>query len=103
MSGVITLTPKPTTVVNLKYEPYDVYIGRAGQGEDGYFGNPFKALTRTEAIKLFKRYFHERLANDFTFSKRVRALRGKRLGCFCKPLPCHGNVIAEYLNNLEPR
>ena len=30
-----------TRVVNIKEEKYDVYIGRAGRGQDGYFGNPF--------------------------------------------------------------
>ena len=30
-----------TTVVNLFKNKYDVYIGRAGKGQDGYFGNPF--------------------------------------------------------------
>lgn len=33
---------KPTQVVNLKVEAYDVYIGRDGHGYGGgYFGNPF--------------------------------------------------------------
>jgi hypothetical protein len=31
-----------TVVVNLNKEPFDVYIGRAGRGQDGYFGNPFR-------------------------------------------------------------
>lgn len=31
----------PTRAVNLRHEPYDVYIGRAGHGQGGYFGNPF--------------------------------------------------------------
>ena len=25
-------------------------------------------------------------------------LRGKRLGCWCKPERCHGNVLIELLN-----
>ena len=28
------------------------------------------------------------------------SLRGKKLGCWCKPDPCHGDVIIDYLNNL---
>ena len=24
-----------------------------------------------------------------------KELKGKRLGCWCKPLPCHGDVLAE--------
>jgi hypothetical protein len=48
-----------------------------GRGEDGYFGNPF------------------RMGQDSEFKHRVLALKGKRLGCFCKPKACHGDVIAE--------
>ena len=33
---------KHTRVVNIRKEAYDVYIGRAGKGQDGYFGNPFR-------------------------------------------------------------
>ena len=29
-------------MVNIRKESCDVYIGRAGQGKDGYFGNPFR-------------------------------------------------------------
>ena len=31
-----------TRVVNIRKETCDVYIGRAGYGKDGYFGNPFR-------------------------------------------------------------
>lgn len=93
--------PTKTTVVNLyKDRDYDEYIGRPGQGQEGYFGNPFSKHTREENIKLFKRYFYARLKTDPTFKRRVHELKGKKLGCFCKPKPCHGDVIADYLNNL---
>jgi len=91
-----------TTVVNLRSEPYDVYIGRVGRGQDGSFGNPFRIGpdgSRTETIERYRRYFWRRIATDRAFRARVEALRGKRLGCFCKPLACHGDVIAEYLNS----
>ena len=32
------------------------------------------------------------------YRRRIEGLRGKTLMCFCKPLACHGDVIAEYLN-----
>jgi hypothetical protein len=28
-------------------------------------------------------------------------LRGKKLGCWCKPGPCHGDVLAELANALD--
>lgn len=90
-----------TTVVNMQFKNYDVYIGRAGRGEDGYFGNPFTTGSsggRREAIARFKTYFLERIDKDAEFKTRVLALKGKQLGCFCKPKACHGDVIAEWLN-----
>jgi len=89
-----------TTVVNLKYEEYDVYIGRAGKGQDGYFGNPFKIdknTTRELAISKFEIYFYERLSKDDNFKNKILALKGKRLGCFCSPKPCHGDIIVDFL------
>ena len=37
---------------------------------------------------------------DSEFATRVKGLRGKQLGCFCKPKACHGDVIVEYLENI---
>lgn len=87
-----------TRVVNLKREKYNVYIGRPGKGEDGYFGNPFDQYKRADNIALFHRYFYFRLNTDPVFRKGVEALKGKILGCFCKPLDCHGDVIQEYVD-----
>ena len=98
-----------TQVVNLRKEAYDVYIGRAGHGQDGYFGNPHTMgmvycshckghHDRASAIEAFKKDFLRRVEIEPSFRKRVLELRGKRLGCFCKPLPCHGDVIKEWLD-----
>lgn len=102
-----------TSVVNLKYSKYDVYIGRKGHGKDGYFGNPIIIGRRCicgmfhchpgGTIDCFTEYFYKRLAHDPLFKERVEQLRGKRLGCFCKPDPCHGDVIVEYLEDPEER
>jgi hypothetical protein len=100
-----------TRVVHLKFEPYDVYIGRAGKGQDGYFGNPYRIggycercellLPKAEhAVRCFKHYFLERLQTDPSFKVAVLSLEGKALGCFCKPGPCHGDVIVEWLESL---
>lgn len=92
-----------TRVVNLKHEPYDVYIGRADGVENGYFGNPFSLkdprdnTERQSVIERFSKYFNARVLRDLDFAARVLALRGLRLGCWCKPLPCHGDVIVEWI------
>ena len=95
-----------TVVVNIREEPFDEYIGRAGRGEDGYLGNPFRigpGMTREQSVERFRQYFEERIKNDPEYRKRVEGLRGKRIGCFCKPLICHGDVYVEWLNKMEPK
>jgi hypothetical protein len=101
-----------TTVVNIRFEPYDIYIGRAGKGQDGYFGNPHPVgycdickvnHMRGEAVEAFKKDFLIRIESDTEFRERVLTLRGKRLGCFCKQpnyyFACHGDVYKEWLDN----
>jgi hypothetical protein len=99
-------TTMQTVVVNIYKEDFDVYIGRAGRGQDGYFGNPFRighGISREDAVKRFQRYFADRIERDSEFKQRVLALHGKRLGCFCKPKACHGDVIADWLNKKEQK
>lgn len=93
-----------TCVVNIKTGARcDVYIGRSKRPSDGVFGNPFeigKDGDRETVLKRFRHYFYERLKFDREFKKQVEALRGKILGCFCVPEQCHGEIIAEYIDNL---
>ncbi len=89
-----------TTVVNKNREDYDVYAGRGGP-----FGNPYQIGpdgNRNEVIRKFDYDFHQHMLKDPVFRQKLERLRGQRLGCFCKPLPCHADVIAAYLNG-EPR
>ena len=95
-----------TRVVNIREEDYDVYIGRAGRGMDGYFGNPFRlgaGMPRGATLEKYREYFYRRIHADPEFKRRVEALQGKTLGCFCKPHPCHGDIIKEYLDSLSDK
>ena len=86
-----------TIVVNCKYQPYDILIDRTT-----FLGNPYiigKDGDRTEVINKFKTYFYNRLCEGTAFRRAVERHRGKRLGCHCKPRPCHGDIIVEYLED----
>ena len=74
----------------------DVYIGRrltmgGWKLSDSKWRNTFtvKEYGRDMAIKLYENYIRSnpQLMND------LKELKGKRLGCFCKPSPCHGDVL----------
>ena len=88
------ITRSKPRVVHCKREPYDVYIGRPSA-----WGNPFEigaAGTREEVIDKYRKYVMrcpDRVANI------KRELRGKVLGCWCAPKPCHGDVLLEVANS----
>lgn len=99
-------------VVNLRSARYDVYIGRAGHGHDGYFGNPIRLSSRcqecglvhhtaAEVLPCYEVYARRRLKRDTVFRSRVAELRGKVLGCFCRPGPCHGDVLVRLTEELS--
>ena len=102
----------PTKVVNLQHAEFDVYVGRMGHGFDGYFGNPIRRnvfckicgkthILKSETLDCFEKYARLRLSVDPEYRKRVRALFGKRLGCFCKPYRCHGDTLAQLASELQ--
>jgi hypothetical protein len=85
----------PTVVVNLRREAYDVYIGRGG-----LWGNPYRIgpkCSRAEAIRQYRGYIALRLTLEPELRAKFKELKGKRLGCYCKPLPCHGDILVELL------
>jgi len=94
-----THTHRPTAqVVNIKRgEQYDIYIGRAGKGQGGPWGNPYRPDDvggRLRSIALYRRWLWKQIgARRFTL-EQLAALHGKRLGCFCAPQACHGDVLA---------
>lgn len=91
------------TVVNIHREPCDVYIGRRTFEDDGYFGNPFMTDddgSRERALEKFADYFQKRVKTDAEYRYRLSELQGKRLGCYCKPARCHGDIIAAYVNSM---
>jgi len=94
-----------TTVVNVKNgEKFDVYIGRECYGYSGsIFANPFKigiSGTRQEVIEKYKRYIRKRIDMEPGYRQKVLALKDKKLGCWCSPLPCHGDVLIEIIEEM---
>ena len=88
------MSAQRTSVVNIKrWRPYDVYIGRPGP-----WGNPYvigRDGTREEVIAPYQEWLEEQPE----LVKKVREeLRDRVLGCFCAPLACHGDILAEIAN-----
>ena len=86
-------------VVNLYKEPYDIYIGRSGKGRVSKWGNPYKYGTKKENIANFEHY----LLDSPELMADLPELLNKRLGCFCKPKACHGDILKKYAELNEER
>ena len=92
---------KKTDVINIKdYEDTDyIYIGRPGK-----YGNPFsskysniatKVGSKDESLDKFRDYINN---NPQLVDDLIRDLRDSgysKLGCWCKPGKCHGDIYLE--------
>jgi hypothetical protein len=111
-SRIITISI--TRVININNQtefksqrstPTYEYIGRGSR-----WGNPYSIFDiedldegedpRELVISNFK--------YDFEYDKmrtakkdEIYSLAGKRLGCFCKPFSCHGDILADFLNSWD--
>ena len=57
---------------------------------------------REDVIRKFKYDFdRDYLKEGAAVKEKLKKLRGKRLGCHCKPEPCHGDILVEYINSLD--
>src|SRR5574342_620968 len=99
-----------TRVVNINHNvSYDVYCGRAGHGQSGYFGNDHRigycskcnlSHVRGEAVAAFNKDFSHRILVDVEYVRQILSLRGKVLGCFCAPNPCHATTISNWVDHV---
>lgn len=107
-----------TRVINIdkedpkKYGDRYVYIGRNLNRlpNTPNWSNPYSMYdfqigedppSREDVIHQYAYGFErENLPTNLT-KKDTLQLRGKVLGCHCKPLACHGDILADYLNSLD--
>ena len=87
---MVDMVNNKTRVVNCKKEPYDVYIGRPSK-----WGNPFKIGRNGSRQEVILKYKEMIIANTELIKQIYLQLRGKTLGCWCKPYACHGDILAE--------
>ena len=89
-----------TRAVNLYIEPFDLYIGRdyrdpLGRGK---WGNYF-TVEEYGLEGAFKKHREWIVMQPELCKLAPIELKDKRLGCYCKPEPCHGDTLAELADN----
>lgn len=90
-----------TTIVNIRHQQFDVRIDRSGPYGNRYIlgqhGNRATVIAKHEAD--WRAMCEHPTTRDQALAC-LRFMKGKRLGCHCKPLACHGDnyvrLIAEF-------
>jgi uncharacterized protein DUF4326 len=91
------------TVVNVKHDkrPEIIYIGhQTAERAASRLGNPYTIKEYTDTIGLYRRWLWRRLQSDTPQRREIERLaqmhRSRQdflLGCWCAPVPCHGEVV----------
>lgn len=87
-----------TEVINYRdRHEYDasqlIYIGRGS-----IWGNPYRIGqdgTREEVIEKYRDHLASQIREGKITGEDILSLQGKKLVCFCKPEPCHGDVLVK--------
>jgi len=95
--------------------PNNIYVGRAGRVyinkvpfpyQQSTWANPFvskpgKTLTREESLARYEAHIRAMITKDPSKKEELLALRGKNLGCWCKPESCHADVLVKLIGELR--
>jgi hypothetical protein len=88
----------------------NIYIGRKGvvfidntrfPQNSSNFANPYKIGkdgTREEILFKYKKFIVNKLENNKDLVIELLSLKDKKLGCWCCPEMCHGNVLLELID-----
>jgi Domain of unknown function (DUF4326) len=94
-------------------EQSNVYIGRGKiliidgmrfPPQNSNWANPFKIKkdgTLQEVLEKYRVYMRNRLLTEPELRLQLKNLNGKKLGCWCKPQPCHGDVLLELMGEFS--
>lgn len=80
-----------SAVVHCKKQPFDVYIGRPSK-----WGNPFAMIRDSDRPRVIREY-EAWIRNQPELMSSMHELKGKTLGCWCHPKPCHGDILVKLL------
>lgn len=92
-----------TRVVNIEDNKQATYIGKkTKERQKSYFASPFSFSSKEDreiTLQKYSDYFYYTIEIDSIFLGEIMRLKNRTLGCTCKPLACHGDIIANFLDN----
>ena len=85
-------------VVHVRKAKFDVYIGRVcAEFPQSKWANPFKIGPDGNRREVITKY-HKWILTRPDLLCALEELKGKVLGCWCKPDECHGDVLSMLAN-----
>jgi hypothetical protein len=101
------IRPMYTNLKEWMEDKDNIYIGRAGiifidgqrfPKQPSIWANPFKVQNnRNETvIHLYEKYIRNKIENEYGIEELLK-LKGKTLGCWCKPKSCHGDILIKLI------
>lgn len=106
---VDSIRPQYENLAEWCKDPNNAYIGRKGvvfinkeryPKQDSLFANPYKVGKdgdREQVLAKYRVYLERCFLNGVISVKHLLALKGKNLGCWCKPDKCHGDILVELI------
>ncbi len=97
----------------MKNKEEHVYIGRKGvvfiDGVrfplyDSLWANPYKisdSQPREKVLELYLEHIENKIKSDNLLVKELLKLKGKKLGCWCKPECCHGDILINLIKKYD--
>lgn len=88
-------------IAHVDRDMFTLYIGRGGgRYERSKWANDFIIGVhgdRQQCINLYREKLKREIAAGRITIEELAALDGETFGCHCKPKPCHGYVLAEFV------
>jgi len=97
------IRPKYTNLKEWMEDENNVYIGRSGivfidgkrfPKKASMWANPFIVENNRNETVLspYEKYIRNKIENEYGVEELLK-LKGKTLGCWCKPKSCHGDIL----------
>lgn len=107
------IRPKYNNLEKWMSDNNNIYIGRKNvvfingkrfPSESSIWSNPYKIGkdgTREEVVKKYETYMKDKLNKDKQLVNQLKELKGKTLGCWCKPDLCHGDILLKLIDEYK--
>ena len=109
------IRPKYDNLAEWMNDKNNVYIGRRGivfidgkrfPNSDSIWANPYVLKKyggdRELVRKMYESYIRNRIVDE-NLQDELMKLDGKRLGCWCHPESCHGDILVQLIDELKSR